>query len=79
MHVEDLLKNSQFHRNVWYTWNPVSRLYTFFVPGELRTIHPVAVFSPLTADSIMFDPELVCDAIADVIARANPDEEYDIE
>jgi hypothetical protein len=54
-------------------------MYTFYVPGEFRTLHPVAVFSPLTDEGLTFDPNVVCEAIADAISTANPDEEYDIE
>lgn len=79
MDLSNLLKDSPFHRQVWYVWNPATLMYTFYVPGEFRTLHPVGVFSPLTDEALTFDPNVVCEAIAEAISTANPDEEYDIE
>lgn len=76
---ESLLENNQFHQSVVYSYSPATNVYTFFIPSEFRQIRPVAIFSTLGVSSIPFDPELVCDAIADVISRTHPDEEYDIQ
>jgi hypothetical protein len=78
MDCSDLLKDSPFRRQVWYAWNPAIMTYTFFVSEEFRRLQPVAMFSPLGTEGITFDPELVCDAIADCISCAPPDEEWEL-
>lgn len=79
MDTSAFFKDAQFHRSVWYTFNPASGFYTFYVAGDYRSLHPVAMFTPMVKEGIPFDPEEMCEIIADYISQANPDDSYDIE
>ena len=77
--LEQLLAEPQWQRAVRYSYSPATNVYTFFLPGHGMQMVPIAIFSPIVRQDIPFDPEEVCETIAEAIAATPPDESFDID
>lgn len=75
-----IIGKPQFKQRITFAYIPQQNMFTFFAPTSRgRAIEPIGVFSPLNRVGIPYDPEDICDQIAEAMSRYDSHEEFEIE
>ena len=77
--LETIIGKPIFKQDIGYAYDGTKNIFTFFTPGPGRRIIPIGMFSPITRDNIPYDPEHICEMIAEQISTFDFEEVYDIE
>jgi hypothetical protein len=77
--IGDILENSPFKQDVRYAYDAKSNIFYFYVSGTQRNLIPVGMFSPISRDGIVYDPEHVVDSIAEQMSTFADTSNYEIE
>lgn len=70
----------QFHKSVMYAYNKRAHAFYFYTnTGQGRELTPIAMFSPIYAEDIPYDPQAIVELIADTISREEGSYDFDID
>ena len=74
-------KSPIYKRRVHYAYSPHTNSFTFFTADDRGGLGmmPIGVFSPIETRGITYDPEVVVEEIADLMATFENEDCYDID
>jgi hypothetical protein len=76
--MKEMIGPPQFKKSVMYTYNQKTNTFHFYTYIGGREIVPIGVFSPVLTHDIPYDPQLLCETIAESMSH-DDGMSYDIE
>ena len=76
--MKDIVGKPQFTKSVMYTYNKKQNTFHFYTYIGGREMVQSGVFSPYLTQDIPYDPQLLCETIADTMSH-DDGMSYDIE
>jgi len=77
--LENIIGDPIFKQNIGYAYDGNKNIFTFFTPGPGRRMIPIGMFSSIVREGIPYDPEHICETIAEQISTFDFEDMYDIE
>jgi len=76
--MKEIIGKPQFTKSIMYTYNQKTNTFHFYTYLGGREIVPIGIFSPVLTHDIPYDPQHLCETIADAMSY-DDGMSYDIE